>query len=163
MKKLIIMPVFLKSVACSTFILFACLAFSSFLRASAAAPEPIDTDLKAASDYSEWFKIHQMCYNNKDVSVVGNYIDKLNLSKNDLALHLNRRDESGYSALDYAIMSGDILKVMLLLENGANPISALESTWGGIVMKKNNFRKAELITPENAWMSGGKIQVIYSR
>ncbi|QQR49338.1 ankyrin repeat domain-containing protein [bacterium] len=122
MKKLIIMPVFLKSVACSTFILFACLAFSSFLRASAAAPEPIDTDLKAASDYSEWFKIHQMCYNNKDVSVVGNYIDKLNLSKNDLALHLNRRDESGYSALDYAIMSGDILKVMLLLENGANPI-----------------------------------------
>lgn len=120
MKKLTIMPVILKSVARGTLLLFVSLAFSSFL--SAAAPECTGADLKAASDYSEWFQIHQMCNNDKDVSVINSYLDRLNLSKSDLALHLNRRDESGHSALDYAIMSGDSLKVMLLLDNGANPI-----------------------------------------
>lgn len=121
MKKLTIMPVILKSVARGTILLFTSLAFSSFL--NAAAPECSDTDLKAGPDYATRFEIHQMCNNNKvDVSAINSYLERLNLSKDNLALHLNRRDESGYSALDYAIMSGDILKVMLLLDHGANPI-----------------------------------------
>lgn len=49
------------------------------------------------------------------------------------------------------------------IAKGADPIKAIDSSWGGKNARANGFSKKQLLTPLNSWMCGNKIQVLYSR